>query len=119
MSDRYFPDDLLTRAEGAALLRRCGCFNAADALERGIAAPAHLSHNGVPLFRWGTLACWADERRAAISALFRKTPQTGNGILRARFRAVGPRLIPRRLNCCHDATGESRRLNPRCVGVRP
>jgi hypothetical protein len=64
MSDRYFPDDLLTRAEGAALLRRCGCFNAADALERGIAAPAHLSHNGVPLFRWGTLACWADERRA-------------------------------------------------------
>ena len=61
--NRYFPDDLLTHEEGVALLRRCGCDYAADTLESGTAAPEHMSHNGVPLFRWGTLARWADHRR--------------------------------------------------------
>lgn len=61
--NRYLPDELLTREEGTAVLRRCGCDYAADTLESGTAAPEYMSHNGVQLFRWGTLARWADDRR--------------------------------------------------------
>jgi hypothetical protein len=60
---RFFPDDLLTREEGVAILRRCGCDYAAETLRSGTAAPEHMSHNGTQLFRWGTLARWADDRR--------------------------------------------------------
>jgi hypothetical protein len=61
--NRYFPDDLLTREEGVAILRRSGCDYVADMLETNTAAPEHMSHNGMELFRWGTLARWADDRR--------------------------------------------------------